>query len=68
MTGFVTAVVFLAYLAMPPIALPQPCTTVRQAVQVLGEAEALAMAVQRGWTPAQIELAKRRCLAPAHKE
>jgi hypothetical protein len=53
----------LAYLAIPPIQLPEPCTTVRQAVQALGEADAMALAVQRGWTPAQIELAKRRCLA-----
>lgn len=63
MTGFVAAVALLAYLAIPPIALPQPCPVVRQAVQALGEADAVSQAAQRGWTPAQIDEAKRRCLA-----
>jgi hypothetical protein len=63
MTGLIAAVALLAYLAIPPIALPQPCPVVRQAVELLGEDGAMALAAQRGWTPAQIDEAKRRCLA-----
>lgn len=57
-----TALLLLAYLALPPVQLPQPCSTVRQIVGMLGEDSAMALAVQRGWTAAQIEEAKRRCL------
>lgn len=56
----------LAALALPPdhAVLPQPCSTVRQTVNLLGVDGAMALAARQGWTAQQIAEARRVCLPP----
>ena len=69
MTAYLPAIctaIFLTYLPLPviPPTLPQPCSTVRQTVDLLGMDGAMALAARQGWTAQQIAEARRLCLSP----